>query len=323
MMRACVISHSNVHLRQRLFWKSFSKVTGNNVLVISPKYWGDLIAENEKSDNFELDCFEIRGRSMFDYEFSDDAFIKVRDWNPDIIYFQGEVSTNQCLVCKKWANIFGCKFGIFVWENLKLPNNEQENFLDECDFVIAGNEKSKELHKAKIVLPQVGIDTELFKPLDRVSKLWDVVYVGRMSAEKGVAYIKQAFPFTKFVSGVGYDKLPLAFNKARIVVSYSFDTDNWVEQFSPYSNIEAMSCGIPIITSDCGAIPEWLKNSKAIIIPQKNAELLRDEINKLLSNKEKMKEISVFNRDWVVKNFNNKVISKKLCEVFENVFESP
>lgn len=126
-----------------------------------------------------------------------------------------------------------------------------------------------------------------------------VLYAGRLSAEKGVLEIIQAFkkivdkdvkllvvgadfygletvtPFEEklreearsisdriiFTGYVSYEEMPLLYNMADIAVLPSI----WDEP-AGLTMIEAMACGIPVITTNSGGIPEYTASGCSIIL---------------------------------------------------------
>jgi len=60
----------------------------------------------------------------------------------------------------------------------------------------------------------------------------------------------------------------------------------WSEQFGMVGP-ESLACGVPVIGSNVGGIPEWLKdNEHGILVPPRNSEQLAEKILFLLENKE-------------------------------------
>jgi L-malate glycosyltransferase len=51
--------------------------------------------------------------------------------------------------------------------------------------------------------------------------------------------------------------------------------------------VEAMACGVPVIVTDIGGLPEVVKDGKTgIVVPKRNEEMLIEKINFLIENKE-------------------------------------
>ncbi|MDO8623139.1 MAG: glycosyltransferase [archaeon] len=307
-MKLAVLSHSNINLRQQLFWKEFSKFA--EVLVVSPREWNGQIAINDKDGNYELFTSDVENKgNMRFYYFHGDAFKKVSNFNPDIIFHQGEFYTTMCDLSQQLAKTLRCKFVNFCWDNINLPDKKSLKLIKKTDLNICGNEDCKKLYHGDIVLPQVGINVEDFK--SGKDKEFDVIYVGREDKTKGIEYIKWAYPDTKFFHNIQYAEVPEIMGKSKILVNFPYDTNFWKEQFAPFSVIEAMSCGCVIITSNTSSVSEWLKDSPAIFVPMHNKEKLRDEIRNLLVNEKRLKKLSEQSIEFA-KRFDNKVVAENL-----------
>ena len=73
-------------------------------------------------------------------------------------------------------------------------------------------------------------------------------------------------------------------NEVSIVVLPSIRTDDGVEEGIPVSLIEAMAAGIPVVSTDTGAISELLVEGAGVMVPQRDAESLALAITELLEN---------------------------------------
>lgn len=62
----------------------------------------------------------------------------------------------------------------------------------------------------------------------------------------------------------------------------------------PYSLIEVQSCGVPIVAVDSGAISELITNGVSGVLTSSEPQRLAQEIQALISNPEKMREISQY-----------------------------
>ncbi|MBU1204264.1 MAG: glycosyltransferase [Nanoarchaeota archaeon] len=152
-----------------------------------------------------------------------------------------------------------------------------------------------------------SINTDLFGPKAKKSKEIKVLYVGRLIREKGIKGIIKAsekFPECTFVFvGDGPLKriinkkntmhLPFVkntglsdiYNSSDIFILNSYSTKKWEEWFG-ISLIEAMSCGLSCISTNCVGPKEIIKNNKdGILIPQKDQNALEHAIRGLIKNK--------------------------------------
>jgi len=311
-MRLAVVGHSLVDPRQALFCSTIREL-GHEVLEIYPERWywqhreGGVRVKNEGD--------------MARYHFTWEAFKRVRDFRPDLIYSMSEWWAFQSQVSAKWAERLRVPLVLFFWENLRRPPRDIFQRL-RPSLVVCGNSRAERLvrpHAKTVRLPQVGIDTWWFSPSNRVRDI-DVLYVGRLVLEKGVEYIRRAFPTATLVSGVDYAELPPYYQRARVFCSFPYDTPTWVEQAGNYTNLEALSCGTPVVTSDAGAIPEWLKGcGGAIIVPQRDWRKMKQAVDDLLGDEDKRERMGMAGRRFVVEHYENSVVAKKLMKALEEL----
>ena len=196
------------------------------------------------------------------------------------------------------------------WENI--PHKNERKFVErqtkralhlEADLFLAVSEGAKAAllaegvpgEKIRKVYP--GIDTRHFTPgppdrplrkqLGLGSKDWVVLYAGRLSREKGVFTLLEAFNglvrqnpqarlvlagkdedrvveyvrknglanVVKISAPLPYEQMPELYRQADLFVLPSLPTKGWIEQFG-FVLAEAQACGVPVIGSDSGAIPE-------------------------------------------------------------------
>ena len=195
-------------------------------------------------------------------------------------------------------------------------------FLNNVDVFIAPSKNTKKNFKkqdfinSEIVTILNGI--VLFK-YNEVKDTKKILYVGRLSKEKGVEYLLKAMPLiikeiptvhlnivgngdekhrleilTKelnleksvaFIGSISHSEVEKYYKKANIVIVTSI----WPEPFGLIGP-EAMSVGRPVIGTKVGGIPEWLEDGRTgFLVEPKNSKDIANKIIKLFENQKLLK----------------------------------
>jgi glycosyltransferase involved in cell wall biosynthesis len=199
---------------------------------------------------------------------------------------------------------------------------------------------------------------EHFLPLDEfaikvpLSQRKNVIgYVGRLSEEKGVQNLAKAIPLVveeigdaSFVLiGEGYLKeeigeslrkrglegkvtlagrirhrtLPDHFNQFKLVVIPS------LTEGLPNVLIESMSCGVPVLATPVGSIPDLIKHEETgFLLPDSSVEGLARSIVEALRNP-KLETISMNGRELVEREFTYQKAAERYTDVFASLAPSP
>lgn len=193
-----------------------------------------------------------------------------------------------------------------------------------------------------------AIDTKKFKPNRIKSDKNIVLFVGNFSHRKGILVLLDAIKETNWsnntefwfvgkgklkskiiemqkilpVKHIGYisdeRKLIEIYNQADFLVYPSIDyLYNDIENFG-ISIVEAMSCGLPIITTDCIGPKEIVDDSNnGYIIAQQDKNQLRDKILYLIENSDVKLTMGENSRQKAEKEYDIQVTSKKWKNVLE------
>lgn len=158
-------------------------------------------------------------------------------------------------------------------------------------------------------------------------KLEKIVYVGRVTKEKGMRELIAAaeeLPEKEFIVVGPLDDNSISFDgKSNITVlgkkpheeaieimkqSDALILPSYSEGF-PLSVLEAMSCGLPIIATNVGSIPDMIGSEGGILTEIGNSSQLVDAV-RLLENKTTREKMSIYNVEKV-----------KSCYLIGNVVE--
>lgn len=74
-------------------------------------------------------------------------------------------------------------------------------------------------------------------------------------------------------------------NAYKYLEAFDVFTLSSVKEGLPYTIIEAMQAGLPIVTTSVGGIPEMINNKNGILVESKNSQALAENILKLIENK--------------------------------------
>ena len=122
-----------------------------------------------------------------------------------------------------------------------------------------------------------------------------------------------------FIPWIANAKLPEIYNSSDIFLYPSIPYEGWEEQFG-YSIAEASLCELPVISTDSGSIYEVLKNGETgYLIKPNDQSALMSAMAKLADDPDLRKSLGVRGRDFIVRNFSNKVIAQKLYKLFSEV----
>lgn len=200
------------------------------------------------------------------------------------------------------------------------------------------------VEESKITVIPYGIDLTKFTPIKNKpqNKSLQILFIGRLEKQKGIHHLLNIWPKLKSknsninlkIIGKGplenlvkkqgltsefhpYSQIPKIMQQADVLVLPSQKTKFWEEYFGMVL-LEAMASKLPIVTTDCGAIPEVIGNS-ALIAKQNNPKSLFQNLNQMIQNPNLRKKYSTLGYNRVTKNFDTKIQSKKLKNLYLNL----
>ncbi len=175
----------------------------------------------------------------------------------------------------------------------------------------------------RISLIRVGVDLDKFHPNSKPkrTKTLTITYLGRRVAEKGIDDLIQAthqlahlnFKL-QLIHHLPYNQTPEAYRQTDIFVLPSRQTETWEEQYGMVL-VEAMASGLPIITTQTGAIPEVVGDS-ALLVPDKSPQQLALALETLLTNPALRLKLARKARARAEKYFDRQLIAKQLEKLY-------
>jgi glycosyltransferase involved in cell wall biosynthesis len=363
-MRILLISHAYVakeNLRKPELLAGYPNL---EIGIVTPRRWRTAYLSSETPARWTGPGRRLSPLPIF---FSDDAgkyfyeplgLVKVvRNFRPDIIHLEEEPWTPVALEVAVISMLSRVKLLIFTWENLDLQLSFWQRAIERFVFntaslVLAGNSEAGErVHRRGFkrpveVLPQFGVNTEHFKPMDILSSGFVVGFVGRLVEEKGIKTLLEAvaklptdvklllvssspklpdefvafarklkiYDRIRVVCRVPHHDLPKYINQMDVFVLPSETTPTWKEQFGRLL-IEVMACKIPVIGSSSGAIPEVIDNA-GLIFEEGNVDALASKIESLRSNENLRLDLAEKGYQRILENFTFEKIAERTVEIY-------
>ena len=121
----------------------------------------------------------------------------------------------------------------------------------------------------------------------------------------------------QFVGTVSSTEMPDFYNSVDVVVLPSLTRPNWKEQFGRLL-IEAMACGVPVVGSDSGAIPDVIGDA-GLVVPEGDEQALRGALLSLVKDRDLYHALSVAGRKRVLNHFTQKQVASRTVEVYRQM----
>jgi len=192
-----------------------------------------------------------------------------------------------------------------------------------------------------------GVDTYLFRPNLptplTLNAIPYILFVGRLDEAKGISYLLEAweriqgeFPKVELVF-IGNGKwgnrvknkegirmkykgqmktqdLPPYYANALFTLYPSVTLKRWEEQVGMV-NLQSLACGTPVVTTESGAIPEYINSKVGILVPERDSNALAEAMRKLLKDEKLRKKLGHAGRKYILENFDAKKTVGKVEKV--------
>jgi glycosyltransferase involved in cell wall biosynthesis len=214
-------------------------------------------------------------------------------------------------------------------------------------------EAAKYTDKHFVITP-FGINTDVFKPIDTVDKsCFTIGTIKSLEQVYGLEYLIRAF--AKFIENnpdsnaclriggrgsleqelkelavelniqdkvkflgfiAGEEKVAQEYSKFDIAIFPSLQ-----ESFG-VAAIEAMACGVPVIVSDTGGLPEVTDNGQCgVVVPPTDVDALYNAIEKLYKDAELREKLSAKGREFVCKNYDSSSNFSNILSAYEQLIK--
>jgi len=203
------------------------------------------------------------------------------------------------------------------------------------------------------VIPQFGVDPDKFKVQSSKfkgsnSQLLTIGYVGRLVEEKGGHILLGAVggltgkwrlrilgsgpqrarlerlaeelgiaEWVRFGEWIPSTQMPGYYNQLNALVLPSLTRPNWKEQFGRVL-IEAMACGVPVVGSDSGEIPNVIGEA-GLVFAEGDVQALRARLSQLMADPALRDELAQRGRERVLAHYTQAQVAAKTYQVYHEL----
>jgi len=273
----------------------------------------------------------------------------------DINIIHTNLSSTTLLLSLFFKNIVFTSHSAYWWRS-EATHKRQIEAVKKAKAVIAISrfieEKVKKYNKNVFYVPN-GVDIELFRPIPFAKKKlhYTILSVSSITEQKGLIYLAKAMKHIvkenkevkwihvgpgnvleneyykriinflqsnkllnncEFVGRVPLEKLVWYYQNSTIFVLPSL----W--EGMPLVVLEAMSCGLPIVSTKISGVEDLVINDwNGILVKPKDFSALSSSISELICNENLIKKMGTRSRNRVVKEFSWQIVAKKVKKIYE------
>ncbi|MGF1588236.1 MAG: glycosyltransferase [Pleurocapsa sp.] len=287
----------------------------------------------------------------------------INDFKPDLIQVEEEIFSLCAFEVALWAKLYRKPMVVFGWENqprsLSIFRRWIRNIvMSSTNLYLAGNQDGAKVmrswnYQGQIeVMPQMGVDTDLFAPSARNHQdRLNIGFLGRLVPEKGLDILfaavsqlqRQDLSCQITICGSGsseaelrqeaeqqgiadlitwrgavrHEAAPTELAKFDVLVLPSRSVATWKEQFG-HVIIEAMAMGIPVIGSSCGEIPHVIA-CEDLIFPESDSTALAAILKRAIGDRNWREEMGNYGIERVAKYYSHGRIAQRLITQWQKL----
>lgn len=331
--------------------------------VLVPPAWAHTPLQRAHFQGYTLRTLPIRLNGNFHLHHYPTLGIELAQAKPDVFHIDEEPYNLATWLALRAAKALPHRPRtlFFSWQNIQRnyppPFSLMERaVMNGVDGAIVGNAEARQvwqrkgLDKPMWVIPQFGVDDQIFVPQPMPARPFTIGCVGRLRPEKGFTLAIEAMrglPHARLIivgegpseqvlrdqaieMGVAAQvefrpmvpstEMPALYPQFDALVLPSLTLPNWKEQFGRVLT-EAMACGVPVIGSDSGEIPNVIGDA-GLIFSEGDSGALQQQLMALRDQPQLRETIAGKGRARVQAHFTMQRVADATVEVYRGLLNS-
>jgi glycosyltransferase involved in cell wall biosynthesis len=347
--------------------EELAKLPDIELRLIVPPSWrearvGELAFQPLYTEGYELIIEPMRFNGRHHVHYYPGLGRRISEFQPDIVHIDEEPYNLVTAHAMRLARRAGARAIFFAWQNLYRRYPVPFRLLERYNYraasaAVVGNRDAGWVLRRKgyrgpiTVIPQFGVDPEIYRPMPRQRRPMDgpvIGYVGRVVAEKGVDTLVDAVasipsrPLLRIIGGgdqrvdlelraersgirdrvrfegaVPPERVPELLNQLDILVLPSRTRTNWKEQFGRIL-VEAMACEVAVVGSSSGEIPNVIGDA-GLVFPEGDARALAERLRELIDDPERLADARRAGRRRALHRFTQEQVARRTWDLYRQV----
>lgn len=365
-MRVVIVSKALLVASYRQKLSELARL-GIDVTAVVPSRWreggSDQTLEGGTDGSYRIVQTEVRFAGHFHAHYYPDLPVIIRNLRPDLVHLDEEPYNLATFLGARTSRRSNTPSLFFTWQNIDrrypYPVRALEHYVYQaCAHALAGTNEAANVLRSKgftspiTVVPQFGVDPDIFRPDEPIPHPFNVGFLNRLVSAKGptvaLAALSHLPPDVRMVvvgdgpmraelvkavhahnldgrvemrGRVPSANMPALLRRLDVVILPSLTTFRWKEQFGRIL-IEAMACGVPVVGSDSGEIPNVIGDA-GLIVPEGDALALANAIRSIQTNAGLRANLRHRGRHRVLRQFTHARIAQQTIEAYEKALAAP
>src|SRR5579884_1174035 len=358
-MRVLIVSKAFVSAAYRQKLRELRRL-GIEAIGAAPAGWregGRILPLEQDDGEAALRITRMRLNGHFHLHWYPDIPRLLDEIQPDILHMDEEPYNVATYHAVRSARRKGVPALFFTWQNLLRRYPPPFRWIEKavygtCQHAIAGSADAAHVLRSKdyrghiTVIPQFGVDPNVFSPAAPPGGAFRIGFFNRLVLGKDPLLLLRAFerlpaetelvivgdgplsaevqeaaiPLAGRVSilpRVPSSEMPDLMRSVHVVALPSRTMANWKEQFGRVI-MEAMAAGVPVIGSDSGEIPHVIGDA-GIVVPEQDEEALYRALWRLLEDPALRADLAGRGRARVLERFTHARIAEQTAGVYHDV----